>query len=195
MCLNYVVTRFVASEFLLVQRQVDLEIQQKLNLHVCNMMFSETIVPWFQLIVHEYQTGYWYLGEDFALSERARQTSKCAAPSASCMGNSSRCHGGRWSGEGCGGRLSTLLVRGLFNARRCVCLSVCQLLFEDCGMHIAVLVGHRERLHFVRLALLFERRIDPISGQQRAVVDTATGERTDAHKPRIPRVAACDGTA
>ena len=96
----------------------------------------------------------------------------------------SRRYNGCWSGAGCGGRRSAFLVRGLFNARRCVCLGIRQLLFEYCRMYIAVFVGHREWLHFVSLALHFKRRIDPISGQQRAVVDTAASEWSDSQEPQ-----------
>ena len=56
----------------------------------------------------------------------------------------SRRYNGCWSGAGCGGRRSAFLVRGLFNARRCVCLGIRQLLFEYCRMYIDVFVGHRE---------------------------------------------------
>ena len=47
-------------------------------------------------------------------------------------------------------------------------------------MHVAVFVCHCERLHSLCLDLLFKRQIDPISGQHRAVVDTAACERSDA---------------
>jgi len=64
---------YAATGFLLVQRQVYLDIQQKLNLPDCNAMFGDAVVPWFQPMIREYQTGHWYLGEDFAFCERARQ--------------------------------------------------------------------------------------------------------------------------
>ncbi len=64
---------YAATGFLLVQRQVYLDIQQKLSLPDCNVMFGDTVVPWFQPMIREYQNGHWHLGEDFAFCERARQ--------------------------------------------------------------------------------------------------------------------------
>lgn len=64
---------YAATGFLLVRRQVYLDVQEKLNLSVCNTMFGESMVPWFQPIVREYRGGRWYLGEDFAFCERIRQ--------------------------------------------------------------------------------------------------------------------------
>ena len=65
---------YAATGFLFVQRQVYQDIQQKLHLPVCNTMFRESIIPWFQPMVREYQAGHWYLGEDFSFCERARQS-------------------------------------------------------------------------------------------------------------------------
>ena len=65
---------YAATGFLLVQRQVYLDLQKKLNLPVCNSMFGESIVPLFLPMIREYQGGHWYLGEDFSFCERARQT-------------------------------------------------------------------------------------------------------------------------
>ncbi len=64
---------YAATGFLLVQRQVYLDVQAKLHLPVCNTMFGESIVPWFCPMFHEFQGGHWYLGEDFAFCERVRQ--------------------------------------------------------------------------------------------------------------------------
>ncbi|MEJ7595956.1 MAG: hypothetical protein WKF77_30980 [Planctomycetaceae bacterium] len=36
-------------------------------------MFGESVTPWFHPMVREYQNAHWYLGEDFAFSERIRQ--------------------------------------------------------------------------------------------------------------------------
>ena len=63
---------YAATGFLYVQRQVYLDIQSKLNLPVCNTMFGESVTPWFQPLVRDYQNGHWYLGEDFSFCERAR---------------------------------------------------------------------------------------------------------------------------
>lgn len=63
---------YAATGFLYLQRQVYLDIQSKLNLPVCNTMFGESVTPWFQPLVRDYQNGHWYLGEDFSFCERAR---------------------------------------------------------------------------------------------------------------------------
>ena len=64
---------FAATGFLLVRRQVYLDMQSKLNLPICNTMFGEAVTPWFQPLVKDYRGGHWYLGEDFAFCERIRQ--------------------------------------------------------------------------------------------------------------------------
>lgn len=64
---------YAAAGFLLVRRQVYLEMQSKLNLPVCNTMFGESVTPYFQPMVKDYRGGHWYLGEDFAFCERIRQ--------------------------------------------------------------------------------------------------------------------------
>lgn len=64
---------YAATGFLHVRREVYLDIQHKLNLPTCNLGFGEAIVPWFQPLIREYKGNSWYLGEDFAFCERARQ--------------------------------------------------------------------------------------------------------------------------
>jgi len=64
---------YAATGFLHVRREAYLDIQHKLNLPTCNLSFGEAIVPWFQPLIREYQGNPWYLGEDFAFCERARQ--------------------------------------------------------------------------------------------------------------------------
>ena len=64
---------YAATGFLYVKRQVYLDMQSKLKLPVCNTMFGESVTPWFQPMVRDYQNGHWYLSEDFAFSERIRQ--------------------------------------------------------------------------------------------------------------------------
>lgn len=63
---------YAATGFLYVHRDAYLQIQNSLKLHVCNQAFGESVVPWFQPLVRDYRGGHWYLGEDFAFSERAR---------------------------------------------------------------------------------------------------------------------------
>ena len=65
--------KYAATGFLLVQRSVYERMQIRLELPVCNQKFGSPMVPFFQpLIINEPQ-GPWYLAEDFAFSERARQ--------------------------------------------------------------------------------------------------------------------------
>jgi hypothetical protein len=64
---------YAATGFLLTHRRVYDSMQQKLGLPVCNTRFDRPIVPYFLPMVVPDGDGQWYLGEDFAFSERARQ--------------------------------------------------------------------------------------------------------------------------
>lgn len=63
---------YAATGFLLIRRQVYLDVQSKLNLPICNTMFGGSVTPWFQPLVKDYRGGHWYLGENFAFCERIR---------------------------------------------------------------------------------------------------------------------------
>ena len=63
---------YAATGFLHVRRQVYDDIQQQLNLPTCDA-FQQSFVPYFLPMTREYESGHWYLGEDFAFCERARQ--------------------------------------------------------------------------------------------------------------------------
>ncbi len=66
--------RYVATGFLLTRRQVYLDIQQSFGLPVCNASFGAEVIPYFlPMVIADGAKGYWYLGEDFAFCERARQ--------------------------------------------------------------------------------------------------------------------------
>ena len=65
--------RHAATGFLLVRREVYVDIQYKLGLPLCDEEFGKAIVPWFLPMVLPHREGHWYLGEDYAFSERARQ--------------------------------------------------------------------------------------------------------------------------
>ena len=65
--------RYVGAGFLLVQRLVFDDIQRHFSLPVCNARFGQPSVPYFLPMVMAEPDGYWYLGEDFAFCERARQ--------------------------------------------------------------------------------------------------------------------------
>lgn len=65
--------QYAATGFLHVRRQAYLDIQEKLGLPMCNEEFGERIIPWFQPLIRPLKEASWYLGEDFAFCERAKQ--------------------------------------------------------------------------------------------------------------------------
>jgi hypothetical protein len=62
-----------ATGFLYTRRQVYLDIQQQLQLPVCNQRQGQPIVPFFLPLIVPDGVGHWYLGEDYAFCERARR--------------------------------------------------------------------------------------------------------------------------
>jgi len=64
---------YAATGFLLVRRQVYLDIQFRLGLPVCDEHFGANIIPYFMPMVRPHREGHWYLGEDYAFCARARQ--------------------------------------------------------------------------------------------------------------------------
>ncbi len=64
---------YAATGFLHVRREVYATIQQKLALPVCNEAFGRPTVPFFLPMIRQYEGGHWYLGDDYAFCERARQ--------------------------------------------------------------------------------------------------------------------------
>ena len=63
---------YAATGFLLVRREVYLKMQAKLSLPVCNERFGRPTIPFFEPMVQPIEDGYWYLGEDYAFSHRAK---------------------------------------------------------------------------------------------------------------------------
>jgi hypothetical protein len=61
-----------ATGFMLVHRRVYERMQQKLRLPVCNERFGSPMVPFFEPMHHGYEDGHWYLAEDYAFCQRAR---------------------------------------------------------------------------------------------------------------------------
>ena len=59
--------------FVLTRRAVYETMQRQLNLPVCNLRFQENMVPYFAPMVAGEGEQAWYLGEDYAFCERARQ--------------------------------------------------------------------------------------------------------------------------
>lgn len=68
--------RYVGAGFLYTQRRVYDDIQRTFSLPLCNAQFGAPAIPYFlpMVIAHaDHPGGYWYLGEDYAFCERARQ--------------------------------------------------------------------------------------------------------------------------
>ena len=64
---------YAGAGFLHVRRQVYQDIQQHCRLPVCNEAFSQQVIPYFLPMISRLNDGHWYLAEDFAFCERARQ--------------------------------------------------------------------------------------------------------------------------
>ncbi len=64
---------YAAAGFLLVRREVYIEIQRQLGLEFCNERFGRPMVPFFQPMIVPTSEGDWYLAEDYAFCERARR--------------------------------------------------------------------------------------------------------------------------
>ena len=65
---------YAATGFLHVRREVYVAMQEQLHLPLCNGEFAgRPLCPYFQPMVRPHGQGYWYLAEDFAFCERARQ--------------------------------------------------------------------------------------------------------------------------
>jgi hypothetical protein len=65
--------RYAGTGFLLVRRQVYRDIQERLELPVCNQRLNRPMLPFFQPMVVSDGTGHMYLAEDYAFCERARR--------------------------------------------------------------------------------------------------------------------------
>jgi hypothetical protein len=59
--------------FVLTRRVVYETMQRQLNLPLCNQRFPSTVLPYFAPLVAGEGPQAWYLGEDYAFCERARQ--------------------------------------------------------------------------------------------------------------------------
>src|SRR5262249_1526359 len=64
---------YAASGFALVRSAVYAGVEMKHGLPKCNPQFGGPFVPYYQPMVKDTSEGAWYLAEDFAFSERARQ--------------------------------------------------------------------------------------------------------------------------
>jgi hypothetical protein len=64
---------YAGTGFLLIRREVYLTVMERLKLPVCNERFDRPTIPFFLPMVRPIEEGYWYLAEDYAFCERARQ--------------------------------------------------------------------------------------------------------------------------
>jgi hypothetical protein len=64
---------YSGAGFLHVRREVYRTIQEQLALPVCNEHLGRPMVPFFQPMIRPIDGGHWYLAEDYAFCERARQ--------------------------------------------------------------------------------------------------------------------------
>ncbi len=64
---------YAGAGFLHVRRDVYLTIQRRLRLPMCNERFRSPMIPFFHPMLHTCEDGHWYLAEDYAFCERARQ--------------------------------------------------------------------------------------------------------------------------
>ena len=64
---------YAGTGFLHVRREVYRTIQERLALPVCNERFGKPMIPLFLPMLRAIDNGHWYLGEDYAFCERARQ--------------------------------------------------------------------------------------------------------------------------
>ena len=65
--------RYAGTGFLHVRRQVYERMQQRLALPVCNERFGHAMIPFFEPMSNRHEDGYWYLAEDYAFCQRARE--------------------------------------------------------------------------------------------------------------------------
>lgn len=64
---------YAAGGFALVRSSVYTGVREQLALPTCNAQFGSPFAPYYLPLVKETSEGAWYLAEDFAFSERARQ--------------------------------------------------------------------------------------------------------------------------
>jgi hypothetical protein len=64
---------YAATGFLLTRREVYADVARAGALPRCNQRFGRAIIPYFLPMLVEDGEGHWYLGEDFAFSERAKR--------------------------------------------------------------------------------------------------------------------------
>jgi hypothetical protein len=63
-----------ATGFMYVRREVYLKIAHRLALPLANERFGAPMIPFFHPMLHPAEDGTWYLAEDFAFCQRARES-------------------------------------------------------------------------------------------------------------------------
>ena len=63
---------FAGTGFLHIRREVYQKVQEQLQLPMCNERFGSAMIPFFHPKVHPFEDGHWYLAEDYAFCQRAR---------------------------------------------------------------------------------------------------------------------------
>lgn len=64
---------YAGTGFLLIRRQVYIDVLEKLGMPVCNERFGHPMFPFFHPMIRPIDDGHWYLAEDYAFCERARR--------------------------------------------------------------------------------------------------------------------------
>ena len=64
---------YAGTGFLLVRREAFWKIFEDLQLPICNEGFDRASIPFYMPMVREVEDSHWYLAEDYAFGERARQ--------------------------------------------------------------------------------------------------------------------------
>lgn len=64
---------YAGTGFLHIRREVYRDVQEKLNLPMCNERFRRPMIPFFLPMAAPFQDAHWYLAEDYAFCTRAKQ--------------------------------------------------------------------------------------------------------------------------
>ncbi|HEY2253355.1 MAG TPA: hypothetical protein VGH74_19915, partial [Planctomycetaceae bacterium] len=64
---------YAGAGFLHVRREVYQKVQEHCKLPVCNECFGQPLIPFFHPLLQPVERGLWYLAEDYAFCQRARE--------------------------------------------------------------------------------------------------------------------------
>jgi predicted O-methyltransferase YrrM len=65
---------YAGTGFLLIRREAYMTVMEKMHLPVCNERFGHPTIPFFLPMVRPIEEGSWYLAEDYAFCQRARES-------------------------------------------------------------------------------------------------------------------------